>query len=97
MHGNTFKTSNGIKTRKFDDILMEVIDFFVIHKKMGSYPGGIHLELTPDSVTECIGGEIETINEQDLNKLYKSQCDPRLNGMQALELIFLVSELINKF
>jgi 3-deoxy-7-phosphoheptulonate synthase len=96
MHGNTYKTKSGIKTRKFDDILYEVLNFFTIHKKMGSFPGGIHLELTPDNVTECIGGDIDTINENDLNKLYSSQCDPRLNGMQALELAFFISELNKK-
>jgi 3-deoxy-7-phosphoheptulonate synthase len=63
---------------------------------MGSFPGGIHLELTPDNVTECIGGDIDTINENDLNKLYSSQCDPRLNGMQALELAFFISEINKK-
>lgn len=96
MHANTYKTESGIKTRKFNDILYEVINFFLIHKRMGSFPGGIHLELTPDNVTECVGGDIDTINEDDLNKLYLSQCDPRLNGMQALELIFYISELNKK-
>jgi 3-deoxy-7-phosphoheptulonate synthase len=96
MHGNTYKTTSGIKTRKFDDILYEVLVFFMVHKKMGSFPGGIHLELTPDNVTECVGGEISCINEDDLNKLYISQCDPRLNGMQALELAFYISELNKK-
>jgi 3-deoxy-7-phosphoheptulonate synthase len=96
MHGNTFKTNNGIKTRDFQDILNEVTNFFMVHKKMGSFPGGIHLELTPDDVTECLGGDTNKINENDLNKMYSSQCDPRLNGVQALELAFYISELNSK-
>jgi len=64
---------------------------------MGTYPGGIHLELTGEDVTECIGGEYESINENDLYKNYLSQCDPRLNSMQSLELAFLVSELLSDF
>ena len=97
MHGNTIKTNNNIKTRKFDAIKDEIITFFEVHKIMGSYPGGIHLELTGENVTECIGGEYESINETDLNKNYLSQCDPRLNSMQSLELAFLVSELLSEF
>jgi len=93
MHGNTIKTKSGIKTRKFEDILYEIESFFEIHKKLGSFPGGLHLELTPDNVTECIGGDTNTINEFDLDKMYLSQCDPRLNGLQALELAFYISEL----
>lgn len=97
MHGNTIKTTNNIKTRKFDAIKDEIITFFQVHKNMGTYPGGIHLELTGENVTECIGGEYESINENDLYKNYLSQCDPRLNSMQSLELAFLVSELLSEF
>jgi 3-deoxy-7-phosphoheptulonate synthase len=96
MHANTIKTVSGIKTREFDLIKNEVIEFFNIHKKMGTYPGGLHLELTNENVTECTGGEINGINESDLNKAYYSQCDPRLNGMQSLELAFIVADLLKK-
>lgn len=94
MHGNTIKTNNNIKTRSFDSIKNEVINFITIHKKMGTYPGGIHLELTPDDVTECIGGNINKIYEEDLSKMYLSQCDPRLNGIQSIELAFIISDLL---
>ena len=94
MHGNTIKTKDGIKTRTFESIKNEVIEFFKIHKKLGTYPGGLHLELTPDNVTECIGGEIDTISESDLSKMYLSQCDPRLNAMQSLELAFIIADLL---
>ena len=96
MHANTIKTINGIKTRNFDSIKEEVITFFDVHRKMGTYPGGLHLELTGQNVTECIGGNIDSINEQDLTERYLSYCDPRLNCMQALELAFIVSDLLAK-
>lgn len=95
MHANTIKTSSGIKTRPFDLIKKEVIAFFEIHKKAGTFPGGLHLELTNEDVTECTGGETDTINEFDLGKAYLSQCDPRLNGMQSLELAFITADLLN--
>ena len=95
MHANTIKTSEGIKTRPFELIKKEVISFFEIHKEMGSYPGGLHLELTNEDVTECTGGEIDSVNEKDLYKAYLSQCDPRLNGMQSLELAFITANLIS--
>jgi 3-deoxy-7-phosphoheptulonate synthase len=97
MHANTIKTPSGIKTRPFELIKKEVIAFFEIHKKMGSYPGGLHLELTNEDVTECTGGDINSINETDLYKAYLSQCDPRLNGMQSLELAFITADLIARF
>jgi 3-deoxy-7-phosphoheptulonate synthase len=97
MHANTIKTKSGIKTRNFQDIKDEVMNYFIIHKKMGTFAGGLHLELTSDNVTECIGGETNSINEIDLDKLYLSQCDPRLNCMQSLELAFYVAELNNKY
>jgi len=95
MHANTIKTSEGIKTRPFELIKKEVISFFEIHKEMGSYPGGLHLELTNEDVTECTGGEIDSVNVKDLYKAYLSQCDPRLNGMQSLELAFITANLIS--
>jgi len=95
MHGNTFKTERGIKTRNYDFIKSEIIEYFKIHKKMGSFPGGIHLELTPSDVTECVGGSINSIRELDLEKKYDSKCDPRLNYSQSLEIAFLISELLS--
>ena len=94
MHANTIKTTSGIKTRPFDLVKKEVIAFFEIHKKAGTFPGGLHLELTNEDVTECTGGETKTINEIDLEKAYLSQCDPRLNGIQSLELAFITAELL---
>jgi 3-deoxy-7-phosphoheptulonate synthase len=94
MHANTIKTASGIKTRPFDLVKKEVIAFFEIHKKAGTFPGGLHLELTNEDVTECTGGETNTINEIDLEKAYLSQCDPRLNGIQSLELAFITAELL---
>ena len=94
MHGNTIKSKDGIKTRSFDAIKNEVIEFITIHKNLGSFPGGLHLELTSEDVTECIGGDNNSILESDLSKMYLSQCDPRLNGMQSLELAFIVEDLL---
>jgi len=96
MHANTIKTPDGIKTRPFELIKREVITFFQVHKEMGSYPGGLHLELTNEDVTECTGGYINSINDKDLYKAYLSQCDPRLNGMQSLELAFITADLITQ-
>jgi 3-deoxy-7-phosphoheptulonate synthase len=96
MHGNTIKTNSGIKTRHFESIKQEIIDFFDIHRKLDTHPGGIHLELTNDDVTECIGGNINSITEDDLTKYYLSSCDPRLNGIQSLEIAFLISNLLYK-
>jgi 3-deoxy-7-phosphoheptulonate synthase len=90
MHGNTVTTASGIKTRRFADILDELQQTLVIHKKMRSYLGGVHLELTGEAVTECIGGS-EGLEEADLGDNYKSYCDPRLNEKQALEMAFLVA------
>jgi len=96
MHANTIKVLNGTKTRSFDSIKEEIIVFFKIHKKMGSFPGGLHLEMTGQDVTECIGGNIQNICENDLKNMYLSQCDPRLNSVQSLEISFLVSELLQR-
>jgi 3-deoxy-7-phosphoheptulonate synthase len=91
MHGNGLTTSTGYKTRRFDDIVDEVKGFFESHRAAGTHPGGIHVELTGDDVTECLGGS-EHIDEAILATKYESLCDPRLNHMQSLELAFLVAE-----
>ena len=95
MHGNTVKASTGYKTRPFDDILSEVKDFFAIHKAEGTHAGGIHVEMTGKNVTECTGGA-RAISDTDLQDRYHTHCDPRLNAQQALELAFLVAELIKE-
>ncbi|CAB4581291.1 unannotated protein [freshwater metagenome] len=93
MHGNTYEAPSGYKTRKFDDVLDEVQGFFEVHKKLGTHPGGIHIELTGDDVTECVGGG-DQISHEDLASRYESACDPRLNHTQSLELAFLVAEML---
>jgi 3-deoxy-7-phosphoheptulonate synthase len=93
MHGNTFETSSGYKTRAFDDVIEEVQGFFDVHRSLGTWPGGIHVELTGDDVTECVGGGEELV-EMDLGNRYESVCDPRLNRVQSLELAFLVAEML---
>ena len=95
MHGNTIKANNGYKTRAFDKILDEVKAFFEIHKSYNSFAGGIHLEMTGQNVTECIGGGIQ-ITESTLSSNYNTQCDPRLNATQAIELAFLLAEILKK-
>jgi 3-deoxy-7-phosphoheptulonate synthase len=91
MHGNGLTTPTGYKTRRFDDVVDEVRGFFEAHRDAGTFPGGIHIELTGDDVTECLGGS-EMIDEATLATKYESLCDPRLNHMQSLELAFLVAE-----
>ncbi|MCT1449692.1 class II 3-deoxy-7-phosphoheptulonate synthase [Corynebacterium sp. p3-SID1194] len=93
MHGNTFTASNGYKTRHFDKIIDEVQGFFEVHRHLGTHPGGIHIELTGEHVTECLGGA-QDITDIDLPGRYESACDPRLNTEQALELAFLVAEML---
>jgi 3-deoxy-7-phosphoheptulonate synthase len=93
MHGNTFESATGYKTRQFDDVMDEVKGFFEVHKALGTHPGGIHIELTGDDVTECLGGG-EKISETDLASRYETACDPRLNHSQSLELAFLVAEML---
>jgi 3-deoxy-7-phosphoheptulonate synthase len=93
MHGNTFESKNGYKTRNFEDVLAEVRGFFEVHKKLGTHPGGIHIELTGDDVTECLGGG-DQVSEKDLESRYETACDPRLNHSQSLELSFLVAEML---
>ncbi|MFA3792524.1 class II 3-deoxy-7-phosphoheptulonate synthase [Aliiglaciecola sp. SL4] len=91
MHGNTKKASSGYKTRNFDDILSEIQQFFSAHRAEGTHPGGIHLEMTGQHVTECTGGAYQ-ISDDDLAQAYKTQCDPRLNADQVLEMAFLVAD-----
>ena len=93
MHGNTFDTDSGHKTRHFDDVLDEVKGFFAAHRQIGTYPGGVHLELTGDDVTECLGGSDE-LNAGDLGIRYETMCDPRLNASQSLDLAFQIAELL---
>ena len=95
MHGNTVKTSNNYKTREFDKIISEVRSFFEIHKAEGTRAGGVHLEMTGQDVTECTGGALN-ITESSLEQRYETQCDPRLNADQALELAFLMADLVKK-
>jgi 3-deoxy-7-phosphoheptulonate synthase len=91
MHGNTFDVPGGYKTRRFDDIVDEVTGFFEVHRALGTHPGGIHVEFTPDDVTECVGGGDEIV-ETDLDYRYETACDPRLNRRQSLDLAFVVAE-----
>ena len=91
MHGNTEKSSTGYKTRKFENILSEVRDFFAVHRAEGTHAGGVHFELTGQNVTECTGGA-DKITAEDLSSRYHTACDPRLNANQALELAFLVAD-----
>lgn len=95
MHGNGITTPTGYKTRRFDDVVDEVRGFFEAHRAVGTFPGGIHVELTGDDVTECLGGS-EEIDEAALATRYESLCDPRLNHMQSLELAFLVAAELEK-
>ena len=96
MHGNVEKSSTGYKTRDFKNILSEVEQFFTIHKEMGTIAGGIHLEMTGNDVTECTGSASCAITAEDLARCYRTQCDPRLNANQALELAFMVGEMIKE-
>jgi 3-deoxy-7-phosphoheptulonate synthase len=93
MHGNGFETSTGYKTRRFDDVIDEVRGFFEVHHALGTWPGGLHIELTGDDVTECLGGG-EMLDETSLEHRYESVCDPRLNRTQSLELAFLTADML---
>ncbi|MBY0354499.1 MAG: 3-deoxy-7-phosphoheptulonate synthase class II [Rickettsiales bacterium] len=95
MHGNTIKSPNGYKTRKFNDILSEVRQFFQVHQAEGTYAGGVHFEMTGQDVTECLGGA-QAISEVNLSDRYHTHCDPRLNASQSLELAFLIAEELRK-
>ncbi len=93
MHGNTIEAPSGHKTRRFDDVIDEVRGFFEVHRALGTVPGGLHVELTGDDVTECLGGAV-SIGELDLGNRYETACDPRLNHQQSLEMAFLVAEML---
>jgi 3-deoxy-7-phosphoheptulonate synthase len=93
MHGNTFASAGGRKTRRFDDIISELRAFFDVHRDEGTWPGGVHVELTGDDVTECLGGA-EEIFEGDLEERYTTTCDPRLNARQSLDLAYRVAEFL---
>jgi len=93
MHGNTFTADGGRKTRHFDDVLGEIRGFFAVHRAEGTWPGGVHVELTGDDVTECLGG-VEDILEEQLPLRYTTTCDPRLNARQSIDLAFRVAELL---
>ena len=95
MHGNTFEASSGYKTRRFEDVIEEVQGFFDVHRALDTWPGGVHVELTGDDVTECVGGG-ESLDEAALAHRYESVCDPRLNRVQSLELAFLVAQMLRK-
>lgn len=95
MHGNTQSTENGYKTRPFDRILDEIAGFFDVHDELGTHPGGVHVEMTGANVTECTGG-MDGISTNDLPMRYETQCDPRLNAAQALELAFLVADRLKQ-
>jgi len=96
MHGNVEKTSNGYKTRDFANILSEVEQFFAIHKENGTVAGGIHLEMTGLDVTECTGSSSCDITTEDLTSRYHTQCDPRLNADQSLELAFMIADTLKE-
>ena len=95
MHGNTIKASSGYKTRRVDDVMAEVTGFFDAHDEIGTYPGGVHFEMTGQNVTECVGGVVD-VTEANLGDRYHTHCDPRLNGAQALELAFLLADLLKR-
>jgi 3-deoxy-7-phosphoheptulonate synthase len=93
MHENTFVTPSGHKTRRFDDVMHEIEGFFAAHRAVGTWPGGVHLEITGEDVTECLGG-VEAVSEEQLDHRYETLCDPRLNARQSLDLAFRVAELM---
>ena len=95
MHGNTVKASSGYKTRRVEDIMREVEGFFAAHDEIGTYPGGVHFEMTGQNVTECVGGVV-SVTEETLGDRYHTHCDPRLNASQSLELAFLIANLMKK-
>jgi 3-deoxy-7-phosphoheptulonate synthase len=90
MHGNTLVTDDGIKTRRFSEVLSELEQAFDVHHSLGSRLGGVHIELTGENVSECLGGA-RGLSEEDLGRAYKSEVDPRLNYEQALEMAMLIA------
>ena len=99
MHGNGYTSENGFKTRDFDAIRAELEAFFDVHMECGSHPGGVHLEMTGKDVTECIGGDtnsVELEGARGLGAKYETHCDPRLNSIQSLELAFSVAERLSE-
>jgi len=92
VHGNTITSNSGKKTRRVDWVLEEIEGFFEAHREMGSHPGGIHLEMTGEMVTECVGGDMAQITDEGLLENYVTHCDPRLNGEQALEIAFKIAD-----
>merc|ERR1712176_1541984 len=95
VHGNTYTSSNGFKTRDVAAIKAEIQAFFDVHEQCGTWAGGVHLEMTGKDVTECVGG-VGDVTEESLKDRYQTYCDPRLNGQQALELSFLIAERMRK-
>jgi 3-deoxy-7-phosphoheptulonate synthase len=95
MHGNTFTSDTGRKTRDFDDVMTEIAGFFAAHWSEGTWPGGVHIELTGEDVTECLGGG-DALGHADLDDRYETMCDPRLNGRQSIDLAFRVAELLDR-
>jgi len=93
MHGNVVKSDSGYKTRPFDRIKGELASVFAVHRAEGSYAGGVHLEMTGQNVTECVGGAV-AITDAELSSRYHTHCDPRLNAAQALELAFAIAEMM---
>ena len=97
MHGNTRTLDKKQKTRFLTDIRNEIIDFFRIHEEKGTFVGGIHLEMTSSDVAECVGGGLSPIDTRDVSSdRYESTCDPRLNGIQAIEIAFLLASLLTR-
>ncbi len=94
MHGNTYEGVSGRKTRHFEDVMAEIEHFFAIHRAEGTWPGGIHIEMTGGDVTECVGGSDAISDDHHLGSNYTTICDPRLNGRQSLDLAFRVAELL---
>ncbi|MDP4014807.1 MAG: 3-deoxy-7-phosphoheptulonate synthase [Candidatus Nanopelagicales bacterium] len=95
MHGNTRESNSGYKTRSFDDVVTEGKEFFALHRSLGTHPGGLHVELTGDDVTECVGGT-EGVADADPSDRNETACDPRLNREQSLELAFLVAGMLSE-
>ncbi|CAM9918382.1 unnamed protein product [Pylaiella littoralis] len=96
VHGNTIKTESGYKTRRMEDIRSELRTFFDVHQRMGTHAGGVHIEMTGKDVTECTGGDVDEVTETDLKNRYLTQCDPRLNGKQSLELAFHIANRLRR-